>query len=441
MGLAELLVVFAVLPSALHGEPGAWEPQMAVPPPTNIVIDSYNFNSSVQWDYESKSSKTLFVVKILCYGAPTAVEVSNCVNITKHYCDLTHKIDNRCHSFWILVKALSGLNESKYIHSENFHVTRHGRIGPPKLNLSIEDQEIKVDIKHPLTPYHGRKSPLNVRANFTDFAYKVFLWKSGSPEKRELYMTDEECLSRTCTISLHIPSWNTSYCVSAQGFSDENSIEGEESKESCIGLPSKHSIDLTVSITLGVVGFVILVVILAGICIWLSKKKRDIKLPKSLAAVVRNMNPVCSDSKPEGSVITSSSITPILSECEDEKLIDPIGEVKILDLGDSGKKADADNSQGALSNEGEVSLQEGIIVEISEGEQSSEENDNYFKSLSGQEEMCNSNPNLDLPGADMQQSTLLESCKIMSGYDRHRWLPPDVEESLNRQSSSTMPEA
>ncbi|KAH0622331.1 hypothetical protein JD844_024537 [Phrynosoma platyrhinos] len=201
-------------------------------------------------------------------------EFSSCVNISQRYCDLTHKVEH-CHYFWVRVKALDGPQESEYTESQQFNIYNNG---PPKLNLYVLGHEIQVDIEHPLTPYR-KKHPLNVKANFTDFTYTVSFWKKGDREEHQEFQT-ERCDRKNCTINLQIPLRGTSYCVSAQGSSNDYSVKGEESKESCIDVPSKHQSDLTVPIILGVLGLVVLVLILAAVFICMKKKK--IKLPKSL---------------------------------------------------------------------------------------------------------------------------------------------------------------
>lgn len=56
------------------------------------------------------------------------MEVDNCVNITQHYCDITHKVDESCDTFWVKVKALNGLHESDYTYSDRYHVFENGKL-------------------------------------------------------------------------------------------------------------------------------------------------------------------------------------------------------------------------------------------------------------------------------------------------------------------------
>ncbi|XP_053144857.1 interferon gamma receptor 1 isoform X2 [Hemicordylus capensis] len=400
----------------------------SVPLPTNITIDSYNFNVSVRWNYNSVSPKPLFTVEIKCYGkeSDNYIEVDTCVNISQQYCDLTHKISKECESFWIRVKALVGLHESEH-ESESFDVTRRGRIGPPKLNLFLVDNEIRVSIEDPLTPYNTT-FPLSVRENFSDWSYKVFLWESESPKEREEHHA-ETCEMHTCSIDLQVRSLNGGYCISAQGISEDSLVVGEESKESCVVLPSKHTLGLTVTIIVGCIAVVVVTAILT--ILFLCLKKKNIMLPKSLVTVVRNLNHLNSfEPKPEyNSVI--SVYKPVSPECEDGKSveqIDPLGEVNAIDC---SEEEDTGDFKGTSSKEEMLSIQEGTIVDIPESEQSLEANVNYSKSVSGQEEMCNILPELDRSRAGVQQPTDLRCFKV-SGYDKPHWPGSDsgAEESL-----------
>lgn len=56
---------------------------------------------------------------------------------------------------------------------ENFAILS-GQIGPPKFNLSIDNQDMVVNIEPPLFPYGDL---------IDEFTYKLFIWKHGNSEK------------------------------------------------------------------------------------------------------------------------------------------------------------------------------------------------------------------------------------------------------------------
>ncbi|XP_015279794.1 PREDICTED: interferon gamma receptor 1 [Gekko japonicus] len=414
MGLARPFAVLALLALTFCGRPatGTEEPQPKVPLPTNVEIKTYNFNTSLHWNYQSMLPEPLFTVQILCYGH-NYTEVSSCVNVSQHYCDLTHKINKGCFSLWARVKVLVGSRESEYKESKVFRPFRDAQIGPPKFNLSVMDDGIIVDIEHPLTPYHG-KDPLSVKENLTDFTYKVFLWKQASPQKYEMFEPEpEDCDMEVCTVYRQALLGFT-YCVSVQGISEFYSLSGEVSNASCIILPSRHPLGTMGAIIAGVVVFVAAVVVLAILLVHIWTKRRNIPLPKSLVSIVRSIKPVNSfETKTDGKYATISSLSykPV---CEDGKPMEPIDhltEVETSDLEDSGK----------IVIESQT-IQEARGEESCESEQNREASDTYFKSVSGQEEMCNNLPNGDVHKADVQQPIDLEACRKVSGYDKPHWL-------------------
>uniref|UniRef100_H9GST9 Interferon gamma receptor 1 n=1 Tax=Anolis carolinensis TaxID=28377 RepID=H9GST9_ANOCA len=408
-----LRALLALLPLAF----GAGEPPTEVPKPTNVTVESYNFNTSVHWDYKNITPAPRFIVELLCYNSGSDFRiVDSCVNISQHYCDLTYKVE-KCDAFWVKVKAVDGLQESSYTEPVFFRVTTHGRMGPPKLNLHIVDHEIKVVLIHPLTPYY-KKKPLSVRAKLEDFSYKVSLWRNGS---RKVYEPEpEECTNKNCTIDIPVSSENTLHCVSAHGFSEIYTVKGEESKESCINLPIKHKSDLIIIIIIGVLLLVFFVAVL-GI-IFRCMQKKNIKLPKPLVAVVKNkINSFDTNEEPKNFSLISSFSNEVLLLNEEEKSleqVDVVADVKATDLSTSNKEMDPYDSEGALNKTGGISIQEDVIVEISEREKNPEDSENYSKSISDQEEMENTVPYVDLPKEDVLPPT---RCRNISGYDKPHW--------------------
>ncbi|XP_066471066.1 interferon gamma receptor 1 isoform X2 [Tiliqua scincoides] len=415
MGLVRALVGLALFSWVCCGQP--------VPPPTNVIIQSYNFNTSLFWDYTSASLEPLFTVRIDCYMGDTKYVVDTCVNISQRYCDLTYKIPSTCtRMFWAYVKAVAGSHGSSYARSGLYELFHHGRIGPPKLHLSLQNAEINVLIEDPLTPYFEDNYPLSVRQNITDLSYLVYMRPNGSSERPEPFEAKEEaCGKRSCTISLTVQTPDVVYCISAQGNSEEE-IETvfEESKESCIIPWVKHSLDLRGPIIGGSLAAAVLAVILTIVAVCICLKNPNVKLPKSLATVVRSIKP--SEIQPE-SKCKVSIYKPMMPKYEDESLIehtDPIEELQTTDLTDCGEVNTGDSKRPS-SIAGERSIQDGTAVEIPESEHSLEVNDNYSKSVSGQEEPCNMLPSLDVPPADVRQPTNIGRCRNISGYDKPHW--------------------
>ncbi|NXM51968.1 INGR1 protein, partial [Illadopsis cleaveri] len=119
-----------------------------VPSPTEVVVTSENFKTVLHWQYPPVSETPHFIVEIKPYNLGYYKNVSTCVNTSAHFCDLSEEICDPYTSYWLRAKALVGSQQSEYVESNEFILQRHGKIGPPKLNLSRHGDKIMVDIYH-----------------------------------------------------------------------------------------------------------------------------------------------------------------------------------------------------------------------------------------------------------------------------------------------------
>ncbi|NWV06367.1 INGR1 protein, partial [Ptilonorhynchus violaceus] len=119
-----------------------------VPSPMDIRITSENFKTVLHWQYPSVSETPHFIVEIKPYNLGYYYTVSTCVNTSARSCDFSEEICNPYLSHWLRVKAVVGSQQSEYVETNEFILQRHGKIGPPKLNLSRHGNNIMVDIYH-----------------------------------------------------------------------------------------------------------------------------------------------------------------------------------------------------------------------------------------------------------------------------------------------------
>ncbi|NWW75694.1 INGR1 protein, partial [Climacteris rufus] len=119
-----------------------------VPSPTEIGITSENFKTVLHWQYPSVSETPHFIVEIKPYNLGGYKTISTCVNTSAHFCDVSEEICDPYSSYWLRVKAVVGSQQSEYVETNEFILQRHGKIGPPKLNLSRDGNNIMVDIPH-----------------------------------------------------------------------------------------------------------------------------------------------------------------------------------------------------------------------------------------------------------------------------------------------------
>ncbi|XP_075780378.1 interferon gamma receptor 1 [Pelodiscus sinensis] len=423
------LLLLLLLPCSLASSGEPWE---IVPSPTNVVIESLNFVTRLRWDYMSMPSIPHFIVEIKPYELGKYKTVSTCVKTIKHYCDLSNEIEEPSQSYWARVKALIESEESEFVETKEFVLRRDGKIGAPTLNVSIETNEIKVEIHHPY-----RKLPPTVRRK-KDFTYTVFLRSSEDPIKE--FQTDL-CKKNTCSIYIPLISMRSTYCVSAKGHSSMVSDRGfSQSNESCIHVTFTQPRDFKM-IIIGVAVVFAVGLILAMYCLCKQLKKRKIELPKSLVTVVRNLNSHnILETKPEAkyiSVITASSSKPVLSESDKVNLmeqVDQVQEIETPNSEDCSEETDDVIFQEISNKTEEMSIQESIAEITPDDEQSPKVKENYFHSNSSQTELCSIQSSPEPSNTEVQQSNVLKSCSMFSGYDKPHVLldliDADEEESV-----------
>uniref|UniRef100_A0A8C3RLJ7 Interferon gamma receptor 1 n=2 Tax=Chelydra serpentina TaxID=8475 RepID=A0A8C3RLJ7_CHESE len=412
---APLLLLLPMLLSRSRASSG--ELPETVPLPTKVVIESLNFNTVLHWDYMSMPTLPRFIVEIKPYELGKYKPVSTCMNTIKHYCDLSNEIEEQSQSYWARVKAFIGLEESEYVETKEFVLRRDGKIGPPTLNVSIEKDQIRVEIRHPY-----RKLPSAFRRYKDEFTYRVFFWSSGEPIEE---LEAEECKKHTCSIYIPVFSTDSTYCVSARGRSPIVSDRGfSKSNESCIHVPLKWPLDLK-SIIIGVAIVFGVGLILAVYCLCKQLKRRKIELPKSLVTVVRNLNSRnVLETKPEAkyiSVIASSSPKPEFSVSDEVNLIEQVDQAKEIgtpNAEDCSEETDTVSSQEISNKIEEMSIQESIAEMTPDDEQSPRVKENYFHSNSSQTELSSIPSDPEPSNTEVQRSLVLKSCTKFSGYDK-----------------------
>ncbi|NXT87752.1 INGR1 protein, partial [Anhinga rufa] len=120
-----------------------------VPSPTEVVVTSTNFKTVLDWQYPPMSETPHFIVEIKPYKLGYYKIVSTCVNTSAHFCDVSAEINDPFDSHWLRVKAVVGSQQSEYVETKEFILQKHGKIGPPELNLLRHSDKIVVDIYHP----------------------------------------------------------------------------------------------------------------------------------------------------------------------------------------------------------------------------------------------------------------------------------------------------
>nr|XP_013814374.1 PREDICTED: interferon gamma receptor 1 [Apteryx mantelli mantelli] len=388
-----------------------------VPLPTQIVITSENFKTVLHWHYPHVFETPHFVVEIKPYNLGFYKTISTCVNISAHTCDVSGEIQDLFSSHWLRVKAVVESEQSEYVETSEFILQKHGKIGPPNLRLSRHSDKIIVDIYHP--PFPSVELYPWIGGIYSELTYSVTFGDSKNQNKDEFLADD--CNMHKCSLNIPVPSEGSIYCVSAKGSLYNDLMFGAQSEESCIPVPLKQTLSTqNIIIVVGVIlGFGLVLTICCG-CKKLRKK--NIKLPKSLVSVIRNLN---TDNFLEPKLETKYNS--VISLMPDEPALPANDEVNPLKVEQKEVGVNPENSsEGASSillpevpsNTGEASVQESTEEVSSDVEQNHKVKESYFISDNNQTEICSNSSDPEVSTTEVQQTVNPSSCLKFSGYDK-----------------------
>ncbi|XP_061846758.1 interferon gamma receptor 1 isoform X2 [Colius striatus] len=398
---------------ALLGVGSRGEQPSAVPSPSQVVVTSENFKTIVHWQYPPTSETPRFVVEVKSYLSGSYKIVSTCVNISAHFCDVSKEIDDVFDSHWFQVKAVVGSQESEYVETNEFILQRHGKIGPPKLNLSRHGDKIMVDIYHPAFP-SMESLPL---IGDLEPVYSVTFWDSKNQSKEEFSeLPEDNCTMYKCSFMILIPAEGSTYCVSVKGKLYNGLMALAPSEESCIHVHLKQISSITYIIVLCSVILSLSLILTTYLCCK-RLKKRNIKLPKSLVAVIRNLN---TDILPESKYVSVVSIMPAqsaLSVMGEETCVEVEPEEEAVSPEISSEKASSVPPLESPAIAEEVSVQESTEEASSDDEQNHKVKESYFTS-SSQMDVCSNSSGPEVSAPEIQQATIPSSSLKFSGYDK-----------------------
>ncbi|KAJ1156048.1 hypothetical protein NDU88_008773 [Pleurodeles waltl] len=393
---------------------------MLVPPPTNLVMKSYNFNTTLYWDYIDPSLAPRFTVEIRFYLNGERSVVKTCRNISEHFCDLSQNVKDPRDHYWGRVKAIVGAEESPYAESEALYLLENGKIGPPTLYLSMHLQKVLIDVYHPSTPFKN----LTLLDIYEDFTYILYF---GS---KEIKFEEDECDIEACGTEILLPQKVSTVCISAQGISDFWMVLGERSEEKCLDIiNSEANKDQTyrLAVILGFSFLAVVLIILAVLFVFKVLQQKQIRLPKSLVLLGQK---TAISTEGNESPSNSENVYPV-SLVERAPLITnypkPPHEPALLTEKDISQNS-IENSNPKVPHENEEQSEGYAAADLSSG---SSEKDKYFQSDNNTEEVesctATSRPNLTYFEVKTENPPI-NNVSQSFGYDK-----PHVPLSLSTQ--------
>ncbi|XP_062346088.1 interferon gamma receptor 1 [Cinclus cinclus] len=409
MWLPQSLLALAALLAPRRGAASQGEQPPAVPSPMEIVVTSENFKTVLHWQYPPVPETPHFIVEIKPYNLGYYKNVSTCVNTSAHFCDISKEICDPYVSHWLRVKAVVGSQQSEYVEANEFILQRHGKIGPPKLNLSRHGDKILVDIYHLVFPLSC------IEDIYSKLQYLVTV-RDSKNETEELY--EDNCTMHKCSLKIPVPTESSTYCVSVEGIFDDLMV-GTPSEESCTSVPLNQTLS-THNIIILCVFIAILTVIPTVYCGCKKLRKSNIQLPKSLVNVMRNLN--------TGALLGPRSEGKYLSVPSGHLELPVTGEVTLLEIEPEEQTVSPVNSCDGESSvpspeapdkAEEVSVQESAEeVSVDADEQNCKVKESYFVSESSQMDICSTSSGSEISPTETQQTVVQSSCFKFSGYDK-----------------------
>ncbi|KAM3932328.1 interferon gamma receptor 1 isoform 2-T2 [Leptodactylus fuscus] len=316
--------------------------------PFNLKKISYNFNSTLYWDYDVTSVTPYFQVEYRYYSNSWTV-VETCVHTSHNYCDLSEKIVDPYVYYDVRVKAFVGSEMSDYAKTE-FYLISDCIIGPPTINASVEGKFINVDVEYPDAPRLNGKN--NVGDYLDGLMYDIHY---GNETK-----VTEECDNFGCSTQILITGNQTKYCFWAEGKSEIVPITIERSKEICINIAVKTGTLSNNQIAI-MVSILVIVIVLLVLTFFVMKRKLEDKpvIPWSLRSFTTGMQHVYRPTD-QLSKYDPVSISPVESHVErpdkklnvsdDSDLGDSIAHGSQSSVGEAEQKADTDQNASEESS-------------------------------------------------------------------------------------------
>ncbi|NXX16739.1 INGR1 protein, partial [Podargus strigoides] len=233
--------------------------------------------------------------------------------------------------------------------------------------------------------------------------------------------TEDNCTMYKCTLNIPVPARGSTYCVSAKGSFFGELMIGAPSEESCIYVPLKQTLS-TQHIIVLCVAVLSLSLMLTVCCGYKKLRKKNIKLPKSLVSVIRNLSADrILEPKSEGRYISVMSCMPsqsVLPVNDEVTSLEVEPEEETVSPENSSEGAASFSPQEAPAKAEEVSVQEST-EEISSGDkQNHKVKESYFISDSSQMDICSNSSGPEVSATEIQQTVFPSSCLNFSGYDK-----------------------
>ncbi|XP_025061739.1 interleukin-10 receptor subunit alpha-like isoform X1 [Alligator sinensis] len=192
-------------------------------PPHNVTLTSENFHIFLRWEpgHGSHSGNQYEVES--CSRSSKWTKVDTCwKNSTRSFWTCKLFFEDIHILYWARVRAVNGVNVSKWVISNELQPYRDTIVGPLKLMLWSQDQNLTVDISIPLTPYQRKNgSYKSVQKVLSKLRFVLRLYEEG------VFLLQVICKpkGKKTQHTFQYLKPNTNYCIRAR---EEDSAKSKE---------------------------------------------------------------------------------------------------------------------------------------------------------------------------------------------------------------------
>uniref|UniRef100_A0A8D0PCZ4 Interleukin-20 receptor subunit alpha n=1 Tax=Sus scrofa TaxID=9823 RepID=A0A8D0PCZ4_PIG len=215
-----------------------------LPKPTNITFLSINMKNILQWNPPEglHGAEITYTVQYFIYGQKKWLNKSECRNISRTYCDLSVETSDYEHQYYAKVKAIWGMNCSKWAETGRFYPFLETQIGPPEVALTTDEKSISIVLT---APEKWKKNPeessISMQQIYSNLKYNVSIYNTKSNR-----MWSQCVTNHTLVLSWLEP--DTVYCVLVESLVPGPPRLARPSEKQCVSTLKDQTSELKVKI-------------------------------------------------------------------------------------------------------------------------------------------------------------------------------------------------
>ncbi|XP_055455198.1 interleukin-20 receptor subunit alpha isoform X2 [Psammomys obesus] len=215
-----------------------------VPKPTNIGFLSVNMKNVLHWNPPEalRGFEVTYAVQYFIYGQKKWLNVAECRNVSRTYCDLSAETADYEHQYYAKVKAIWETKCSEWAETGRFYPFLETQVGPPKVALTTGEKSISIVLT---APDRWKRKPnddtVSMQQIYPSLKYCVSVYDAKS---RRMW---SQCLSDS-TLVLRWLEPSTLYCVHVESFVPGPPRLSLPSQKQCISTLEAQTSSLTVRV-------------------------------------------------------------------------------------------------------------------------------------------------------------------------------------------------